>query len=132
MKTAFSRKLLHAVAVICAFSLSSVGLAAQDAAHDPMTEKIASARTQTDHQNIASWYESQIKAARDGAALHRKMRDAYQNSPQSYYYKASPHGSNAGFEKQCDQLIRQDEMKIKTYETLAKLHRDLAEKSSAQ
>ena len=126
MKSMIARHAAGALAAALALSLSLVSFAEERAPNRrPVEQKIADARTQADHGELAIYYEHEAQAAMDRAASHRRVLKAYELAPYSSSFKARLHSSVA-FVRQCKTLIRHTEAAAKSYDALAKLHRKAA------
>ncbi|HLK80769.1 MAG TPA: hypothetical protein VKT99_04635 [Xanthobacteraceae bacterium] len=88
-------------------------------------QMIATAKTATDHQAIANYYDQQATQARAQIAQHAKMRKAYETSPS--LRSAGPGFWRVGA-KDCDVLERSYENIAKQDEALAKMHREMVTK----
>lgn len=132
MKSMVARRALGAVTTALALSLPLVSFGAERAPGGrPVEQKIAHARTQAEHGELALYYEHEAQAAMERAASHRRVLKAYELAPASSSFKARLHGG-VDFDRPCKMLIRQTEAAAKSYDTLAKLHRKLAAKAPDQ
>ncbi|MBL6748892.1 MAG: hypothetical protein ISP90_00135 [Nevskia sp.] len=108
-----------------------------------LVDKVQQARTPTDHQDIARYYDAQAQAAERQAAVDRKFRGSYVRSwppggpsegpaAEGHYDSASGtatltlRGFGPSAEGHYDRLIARDEDDAREYHALADWHRDLA------
>ena len=96
--------------------------AAADVSHEQLMHKIQTAKTRTDHEEVAAIYEQQARTDRAASEEHRKMEQLYRGFGQSEAGRASPgqmaaHCKNiaAGYARAADE-----------HDALAKLHRQAA------
>jgi hypothetical protein len=87
-------------------------------AQDPV-QRVAAARTASDHQALATYYDQQAAAARTSAAEHRKMGISY-----SGMYAGGRGG--ASMSAHCDAIVRSQESIAAEYAAMAAAHRQLA------
>jgi hypothetical protein len=80
-------------------------------------EKILGAKTSTDHEAIATYYDKEAQDAHAKHAKHQKMEE---------YYQKNPALNKSGFSTHCDIIASNYDKTAKEYEALAKLHRDMA------
>lgn len=105
---------------------SPLGGGATDLVQDQqaLERKFFPARTRSDHELVALWYEQEATAAREMAARHQRMLDdtyrpAY-GSPYAGAYR------DPGFLRHCESLVRHYRQLAADALALAKLHRQLA------
>lgn len=122
------KKLLPATAVLMA-ALALGGCAG--GANSPsaqLAEKIESAKTAADHEEIAKYYEAEAVKARAQAADHRKLKTLYQGVS-----ARAPHGSTAGpgnAPAYHNTLSSQEEAAATAFESLAAEHHAMAKAAS--
>ena len=87
-------------------------------AQDPV-QRVEAARTASDHQALATYYDQQAAAARASAAQHRKMGSSY-----SGMYAGGRGG--ASMAAHCNNIVRSQESMAAEYEAMAAAHRQLA------
>jgi hypothetical protein len=80
-------------------------------------QMIVDAKTPADHEAIAAYYDKEAKDAHAKHAEHQKMEE---------FYKKNPALNKSGFSTHCDLIASNYDKTAKEYETLAKLHRDMA------
>jgi len=85
-------------------------------------EAIESADTPAAHEALAAEYEKEAATAREEAAKHRKMADAYASSVS---YGKVKHGGRSAMKQHCERLAEHYEASAKEADALAKMHRDL-------
>jgi hypothetical protein len=100
--------------MISVFTYLPVGVAQDGKSIEQM---IADAKTPADHEAIAAYYDKEAKDAHAKHAEHQKMEE---------FYKKSPALNKSGFSTHCDLIASNYDKTAKEYETLAKLHRDMA------
>lgn len=131
MNTPFARRALCIFSVALGVWQFSTAIAADSVpAMDTIDQKIARAHTRGDHAELAAWYAQEARQALDKATEHRRMLEAYDVSPGSYYAKAKPHGGPV--DRICRGLIRQYEQLATSYTSLSKLHGELADRAPEQ
>ena len=86
---------------------------------DTMEQQIREANTPTDHQALAAWYEKEAQAAQQLASKHFMMRDVYAAA------RAMERKDQAG--EHCAFIAKKYQDMAKEYETLAAIHRMVAE-----
>lgn len=116
--------LFHAVIGLLALALLGGCAAAPAQERTPTAQQIANARTRTDHEELAAWYEQEARTAKEKADWHRLMlnesyRPAY-GSPYTEVY------SKRGYFRHCENLVRRYEEVAQDSLALAQLHRQLA------
>ncbi len=73
------RKLLRHVALVLLLGIVLAGCASGPNAPTPeLLQRISAATTRSDHEALAVYYDREAAAARDYAAVHRKMAKSYQ------------------------------------------------------
>ena len=87
-----------------------------------LQQRIEGARTRSDHQALASYYDQQAAAARTSAAEHRKMGSSYAGN-----YAGGRGG--ASMAAHCNNIVRSQESLAVQYEGMAAGHRQLAEQA---
>ena len=87
-------------------------------AQDPV-QRVEAARTASDHQALATYYDQQAAAARASAAEHRKMGSSY-----SGMYAGGRGG--ASMSAHCNAIVRDQESIAMEYEAMAAGHRQMA------
>ena len=87
-------------------------------AQDPV-QRVEAARTASDHQTLATYYDQQAAAARAAAAEHRKMGSSY-----SGMYAGGRGG--ASMSAHCNAIVRSQESMAADYEAMAAAQRQLA------
>ena len=87
-------------------------------AQDPV-QRVEAARTASDHQALATYYDQQAAAARASAAEHRKMGSSY-----SGMYAGGRGG--ASMAAHCNAIVRSQESMAADYEAMAVGHRQMA------
>jgi hypothetical protein len=119
-------------AVLIVLGLALAGCATEAAQkRQEIERKVANARTQSDHEALAAWFEQQAREAGERAENHRRMREHYERwafiqpyRPRGYGFPDL--GGSAGFVQRCDSLVRLDEQAAEENLALAKLHRQAA------
>jgi hypothetical protein len=86
-------------------------------------QMVTEAKTSTDHEAIAVFYENEARAAHEKQLHHQKMKEAYAKQMRSGPKKRT--GSIA----HCTAIAGQFEQIAKEYEALAKLHHEMAEQT---
>jgi hypothetical protein len=82
-------------------------------------QRVEAARTPSDHQALATYYDQKAAAARASAAEHRKMGSTY-----SGMYAGGRGG--ASMAAHCSNIVRSQESMASEYEAMAAAHRQLA------
>jgi hypothetical protein len=86
---------------------------------DDIEQKIREANTPADHQALAAWYEKEAQTAQQLASKHFMMRQVYAAA------RAMERHDQAG--EHCAFVAKQYQEMSKEYETLAAIHRMVAE-----
>jgi hypothetical protein len=86
---------------------------------DTIELQIREANTPADHQALAAWYEKEAQAAQQLASKHFMMRDVYAAT------RAMERKDQAG--EHCAFVAKKYQDMAKEYETLAAIHRMVAE-----
>jgi hypothetical protein len=86
---------------------------------DTIEQQIREANTPADHQALATWYEKEAQAAQQLASKHFMMRDVYAAA------RAMERKDQAG--EHCAFVAKKYQEMAKEYETLAAIHRMVAE-----
>jgi hypothetical protein len=86
---------------------------------DTIEQQIREANTPADHQALAAWYEKEAQAAQQLASKHFMMRDVYAAA------RAMERKDQAG--EHCAFVAKKYQEMAKEYETLAAIHRMVAE-----
>ncbi len=113
--------------LIGSFSAMSLGAAlmsgaiAQPPATGGIAERIISAKTKADHEQLAADFAKQADADKSSAERHRKMAQAYNTAP---WAKAS----GAAMVNHCKSLISDYEKAAKQNAEMARLHREIGAK----
>ncbi len=107
-------------AILCSTALMS-GAIAQTPAPPGIAERIISAKTKADHEQLAADFAKQADADKSSAERHRKMAQAYATAPWAK-------GSGAGMVNHCKALIADYEKAAKQNTAMAKMHRDVGTK----
>ena len=81
------------------------------------------ARTRTDHETLATYFDEQAQAALKKVEECQELRRRYERTPASIYY---PIGMAPAMLAHYDALIEAHRQAAGRYEALAKLHRALA------
>lgn len=87
-----------------------------------LLQRVEAARTRSDHQSLATYYDQQAAAARAMAAEHRKMSVSYQGM------LAGGRGG-ASMPAHCNAIVRSQESIAAEYEAMAAGHRQMAEQA---
>lgn len=82
-----------------------------------MEQMITGAKTPADHEALAALYDKEAQEARQKQAYHLKMKE---------FYEKNPGMNKSGFSFHCQQVALQFQKMAEEYETLAKMHRDIA------
>lgn len=90
-------------------------------------ERIKSATTSADHSSLAEQYEQEAKTARQKAAEHRSMQEAYRGRVGVGRGGAEVQSSIL---RHCANLVGQYERAAVEYEGLISLHRRLADETN--
>jgi hypothetical protein len=134
MMTTLSRRKLGVLAAIAALGLSIAGCASHAAPMPDdvagamagnLPEMIATAKTRADHQALAAWYQKQVIAAQEQVAMHQRMMARYEIAPYAEHYKGTHH-NGPGFVAQCKALVQANEQAAADFNSLAKLHLQMA------
>lgn len=107
-------------AILCSTALMS-GAIAQTPVAPGIAERIISAKTKADHEQLAADFAKQADADKSSAERHRKMVQAYATAPWS---KAN---GNA-MVSHCKSLIADYEKVAKQNAEMAKMHREIGAK----
>jgi len=86
---------------------------------DDIEQKIREAKTPADHQALAAWYEKEAQTAQQLASKHFMMRQVYAAA------RAMERKDQAG--ENCAFIAKKYQEMAKEYETLAAIHRMVAE-----
>ncbi len=81
--------------------------------------KIAAAKTAADHDAIAACYDDMAKEAQAKADEHKKMGAAYRK-------EQGPAAGKFNLPQHCDSFVKIYTNEAKTYEEMAKAHRQMA------
>lgn len=92
-----------------------------------LTQRIQSATTSADHEDLARYYNEQLSAAKAGLEKHLKLKEMYRHSPYANY--AEP--GFPSMDRHCDQLIRSDKDAVNAYSALVAQHRAWAKRVAA-
>lgn len=87
------------------------------------TDRAEQARTWADHENLATYFDEQARAALAKVKEYQELRRRYERTPASVFY---PIGTVPAMLEHYDELIRAHRQAAERYEALAKLHRALA------
>lgn len=87
------------------------------------TARAEAARTRTDHETLATYFDEQAQAALKKVEECQQLRRRYERTPTSIYY---PIGMAPAMLAHYDALIEAHRQAAGRYEALAKLHRVLA------
>lgn len=90
---------------------------------EAIEQRAAGARTRADHEAVAAWYEREAAAARENAARHQRMLDAYRPG---FGGRSAGISTSAGILRHCENLVRRYEGIADDALALAKLHRQVA------
>jgi hypothetical protein len=85
-----------------------------------LEKAIAGAKTQADHEAIASHYAKEAATAKDKAAEHRRLAEIYRT------LSVSPRGQVPSMENHCQQLAQNYERAAADSTALAEAHRQMA------
>jgi hypothetical protein len=85
-------------------------------------QKMKSAKTAADHQEIASYYDAQAADAKKKADLHRKMADTYQSGGSSIGKGSGP----VPLPQHCQALAKMFDEEAAHYSAMAETERQLA------
>ncbi len=107
-------------AILCSTALMS-GAIAQTPAPPGIAERIISAKTKADHEQLAADFAKQADADKSSAERHRKMAQAYATAPWS---KAN----GSAMVSHCKSLIADYEKVAKQNAEMAKMHREIGAK----
>ena len=105
--------------------LAGMGLPAKQATaaeNMDILQKVQSAKTAADHQQIASYYEAQAADAKKKADLHRKMADTYQAGGTSIGKGSGP----MPLPQHCQALAKMFDDEAAHYSAMAETERELA------
>jgi hypothetical protein len=83
-----------------------------------LAHRITEAKTPTDHEAIATYYEKEAQEARRKQTEHQQMRDEYAKLPVLK--------TKTGAVDHCDAIAKKYEEIAKDYEALAQMHREMA------
>jgi hypothetical protein len=84
--------------------------------------EVQTAKTASDHQAIASYYDAQAADAKKNAELHRKMADTYKAGGTSIGKGGGP----VPMPQHCQALAKMFDDEAAHYASMAQTHRDLA------
>lgn len=87
-----------------------------------LLQRIESARTQTDHEGLAAYYDREASAARANAAAHRKMATSYQGM-------IGGGRGVASMPAHCNAIVRSQEAIAAEYEGMAVAHRQMGQQA---
>ena len=87
-----------------------------------LLQRIESARTQTDHESLAAYYDREAAAARASAADHRKMAATYQGN-------IGGGRGGANMAAHCNAIVRNQEAIAAEYEGMAAAHRQMGQQA---
>ena len=110
-----SWRMIPVVAALASFV--ALGLASAEDEPD-VQMMIMHAKTAADHGVLAAYYEKEAAAARLRSENHEKM---------AKYYVGGPVLGKDQFAKHCNELAKLARAEMEQYETLARLHREVAE-----
>jgi hypothetical protein len=113
------------MAAIGAALVLAIGLgvpATVTAAEMDIVEKLQTAKTASDHEAIAGYYESKAAEARKSAELHRKMASTYTAGGSSIGKGTGP----VPLPQHCTNLAKGFDEEASNYSALAQAHRELA------
>lgn len=88
-----------------------------------LLQKIESARTRADHENLAAYYNKAAQDARSTAEGHRKMAKSYQS-----WQTAGRGGS--GIYSHCNALAAQYDKAAEEYAAMAATHRQMGQQAT--
>jgi hypothetical protein len=91
----------------------------QVTAAEDITAMLANAKTAADHQAIATYYDQQAAAAKENAALHKRMLDIVKKQGTAPLAKWH-------MDTHCESLIQKYESAAKDYTEMANAHREMA------
>ena len=91
-----------------------------------LEKAIAGAKTQADHEAIASYYDREAAIAKDKAAEHRRLAETYRTLAASGRAPLHPMGIH------CQQLAQTYESAASENATLAAGHRQMAKEAAQQ
>ncbi len=108
------------IASVLLLSVALVGCASGlDAPSPELQQRIEAARTRSDYEALATYYDQQAAATRAVAVEHRKMA-------KSYPAMISGGRGGASMPAHCDSIARMNEGLAGEYEGMAVAYRDLA------
>lgn len=108
-------------ALVLLVGVALAGCASGPAAPSPeLLQKIATARTPTDHEALVAYYLNEAASARAIAERHRKMANSYQGN------LAGGRGL-ADMPRHCNRLVESYEGIAAEYDGMAATHRQMAE-----
>jgi hypothetical protein len=115
------------IMVLGAALLLALGLAlptsyAGAAENVDIVEKLKTAKTASDHEAIASYYEAQATDAKKKAALHREMAATYTAGGSSLGKGSGP----VPLPQHCTNLAKEFDEEASHYTAMAEAHRQLA------
>ena len=111
------------VAVLFAVNLSLGGCASSGGGQPAaMQQKVESARTKADHEDLAGYYEHEAKALQAKVIVHEQMVRSYSWSGYS--------STNTDFVRHCNLLVGKYRSAAEDNLALARMHRELAAKSA--
>lgn len=113
----------RASAVLMAVVLLAACASGPGAPSPELIQRIESARTRSDHESLAQYYDNEATQARAKADMHRRMSRAYQGT--TYGVRGGP-----SMTAHCAATIRSFEAVASGYEGLAKGHREAAAAAS--
>ena len=116
-----SRRLISAAGTVLAVAVLALGGCTGEGPVKPagLEQKIESARTQADFEEIASAYEAQARLDRAAAERHRGLARAYRAGP------SSNRGGQANMAIHCESLARTYQQASEENQALAKEQRQM-------
>ncbi|MGH8069547.1 MAG: hypothetical protein ACRERE_30775 [Candidatus Entotheonellia bacterium] len=112
------RTIVAAVAVLGFMAVISLPFGSAQPGDD-IEQKIREAKTSADHLALAAWYEKEAQAAQQLASKHFMMREVYAAA------RAMQQKDRAG--EHCAFIAKKYQEMAKEYETLAAIHKMVAE-----
>ena len=117
-------KWLRSTLLVVGIGLTLAGCATgPQAPSSQLLQKIESARTRTDHEDLAAYYDKATQEARSTAEGHRKMAKLYQS-----WQSAGRGGS--GIYSHCNALAAQYDKAAEEYAAMAAAHRQLGQQAN--
>lgn len=110
--------------LVASLAIVPTALLALDAADLP--DAIENAKTASDHEAIAAYYDTEAKAARAEAERHRRMGAAYGKHPAAGGGKGIRSPLSKTMPPHCNELVTTYETAAKDYEAMAAAHREAA------